>query len=240
VTVREDQQQGFRVVRVTRFPVKSMGGELLDETEVDTSGLVGDREWAVYDARGKLASGKHSRRFRRMDPVFALVAERQGERTLVRLPHGAVVLADRPEADSVLSAHFGEPVWLRREGEVPHQDAAEVSIVGTATLAELGRHDGDDGAAINPRHVRANLVVETAQPYAEESWCGRVLTIGTATVRVTEPTERCRMVGVGQVGLPARPGLLRAIADHHRLVAGVYATVVRPGRIRVGDHAHLG
>ena len=222
------------VVVLQRFPVKSMGGESLSTVEVGQAGLVGDREWAVYGADGKLASGKHSRRFRRMDPVFDLVAARRDEDSVVTLPGGHEVVAGQAGSDALLSAHFGEPVTVRRESDVPHQDAATFSIVGSATLAELGRHEGD-GRPLDPRHLRANVVVRTDQPYVEESWVGRDLTIGTVRVRVSEPTERCRMVGVAQVGLPERPGMLKAISEHHHLDAGVYAAVLESGTIAVGD-----
>ena len=43
------------------------------------------------------------------------------------------------------------------------------------------------------------------------------------------------MVGVAQVDLPERRGMLKAVADHHDLVAGVYAEVVTPGRVALGD-----
>ncbi|QGN56754.1 MOSC domain-containing protein [Nostocoides sp. HKS02] len=201
----------FPVVSVTRYPVKSMGGESLDLTEVGASGLMGDRAWAVYDGAGKLASGKHSRRFRRMDPVFALTAQGGDGHTVVHLPDGSEVVAGSPEADSALSAHFGEPVWLRTKTAVAHQDAAEVSLVGTATLAELGRIDA--GGPVAPGHLRTNLVIETTEPYAEDAWAGRELTIGSTVLRVVEPIERCRMVGVAQVGLSPRP---RLVADHRR------------------------
>jgi uncharacterized protein YcbX len=222
------------VAVLQRFPVKSMGGERLESVDVLHSGLVGDREWAVYGADGKLASGKHSARFRRMDPVFELVARRDGGHTVVVLPDGAEHVAGEPGTDDALSQHFGEQVWLRRETDVMHQDQATFSLVGTATLVELGHHEGD-GAPVDPRHVRANLVVQTDQAYAEESWIGREVTMGTVRVRVTEAIQRCRMVGVAQVGLPERPGMLRAISEHHDLLAGVYATVLRRGRVAVGD-----
>ncbi len=223
-----------RVVALRCFPVKAAGGQSLTSLDLGPGGVAGDRAWAVYDEAGKLATGKHSRRFRRMDQVFRLAASRSGDQTLLVLPDGTELLAGEPPTDAALSTHFGEPVVLRREGAVPHQDAAAVSLVGTATLAELGRHDGD-GSPVDPRHVRANLVVETDQPYAEESWVGRVVTVGGVRLRVTEPTTRCRMVGVAQVGLAARPGLLKAVADHHDLVAGVYAEVLAPGRVALGD-----
>ena len=231
------------IVALQRFPVKSMGGQRLDEAAVTLSGLMGDREWAVYDQNGKIASGKHTRRFRRMDPVFALSTRRDGATVHVCLPDGRELPADDPSAGEALADHFGEPVWLRREADVPHQDAAALSLVGTATLVELGQHDGD-GRPVDLRHLRANVLLATEIPYAEEAWVGRELTLGSSVVRVTGTTERCRMVGVAQVGLPGRPGLLRTISHRHDLMAGVYATVVRPGRVRVGDRVaevtHLG
>lgn len=225
------------VAVLQRFPVKSMGGEGLERVDVASTGLVGDREWAVYGADGKLASGKHSRRFRRMDPVFDLVARRQGDDTVVVLPGGAQRVAGEAGTDDALREHFGEPVWLGRETDVMHQDQAPFSIIGTATLVELGRHEGD-GRPMDPRHVRANVVVETREPYAEESWVGREVTVGAARLRVTESIQRCRMVGVAQVGLAPRPGMLQAISEHHDLMAGVYATVLRPGRVALGDQVH--
>ena len=234
MTVWSGPDAAARVVALRCFPVKAAGGQLLPSLDLGPDGADGDRAWAVYDGAGKLASGKHSRRFRRLDQVFHLVASRTGDQTLLVLPDGTELVAGEPATDDALSAHFGEPVTLRREGAIPHQDAAPVSLVGTATLAELGRHDGD-GSPVDPRHVRANLVVETDQPYAEESWVGREVALGGVRLRVTEPTERCRMVGVAQVDLAARPGLLKTIADHHDLVAGVYAEVLEPGRVALGD-----
>lgn len=233
-----DQTTQPQVLLVTRYPVKSMGGETLTSVEVGPTGLVGDREWAVYAADGKLASGKHSRRFRRMDPVFELVAAQRAADTVVTLPDGSEVTLGRDGADATVSRHFGQPVTVRQEGEVPHQDAATFSLVGSATLAELGRHEGD-GRPLDPRHLRANLVVTTTEPYAEESWIGRVVTIGTVRLRVTEAIERCRMVGVAQVDLAERPGMLKAISDHHDLNAGIYASVLQPGTITVGDSVHV-
>ena len=222
------------VVALQCFPVKSMGGTAASRLDVTAHGVVGDRAWAVYDAAGKLASGKHSRRFRRMDPVFDLVARGEGDDTMVTLPDGTELVAGRPATDEALSAHFGEPVRLGQEDGVPHQDAASVSLVGTATLAELGRHEGD-GRILDPRHLRANIVVDTDEPYAEDAWAGRELTLGGVRLRVSEPTPRCRMVGVAQVGLAPRPGMLRVVSDQHELMAGVYAEVVVAGSVAVGD-----
>jgi hypothetical protein len=223
-----------RLVAVHRFPVKSMGGESLARAPVARTGLAGDRGWAVYDPEGKLASGKHSRRFRRMDPVFQLVARKDKDAVVVTMPDGSELVAGQGDADAALSAHFGVPVALRRESEIAHQDAGELSLVGTATLQALGAYEGD-GRTLDPRHLRANLVVETNEPYVEERWVGREFSIGGVRLQPTEPIERCRMVGVAQVGLAERPGMLRAISEHHNLLAGIYLKVLAPGEIAVGD-----
>lgn len=237
----------YAVRALWRFPVKSMGGESLAAVEVDARGLVGDREWAVYDSAGKLASGKHTQRFRRMDPVFELAAETLpgvGGVEIV-LPSGERVRAGEGRADAVLSDHFGEDVEVAPEGEVPHQDAGQVSVVGSATLAELARLQLLD-APLDARHLRANVVVDTDEPFVEESWVGGELVFGDtgdgrdgagsgAVLRVVEQVERCRMVDLAQVGVAQVDGLLRTISDRRGLCAAVYADVVAPGRIRVGD-----
>jgi hypothetical protein len=217
-----------------RFPVKSMAGERLADVDVDGRGLVGDRAWAVYDEQGRLASGKHTRRFRRMDPVFALAARTVGERVEVVLPDGRVVVAGESAADLALSDHFGEEVELAVEAATPHQDAGQVSIVGTATLHALGALLGV--GAVDERHLRANLVVETEVPFEEETWCGREVAVGRQVrLAVTERVERCRMVDVEQADVPALEGLLRAVGQHRGLCAAVYADVVVPGVVAVGD-----
>jgi uncharacterized protein YcbX len=59
-----------QLIEIRRYPVKSMGGEAIEQIEVDARGLVGDRAYAVVDDEGRFAAGKDSRRFRRRDEVF--------------------------------------------------------------------------------------------------------------------------------------------------------------------------
>ncbi|SES07123.1 hypothetical protein SAMN05216199_1852 [Pedococcus cremeus] len=223
-----------RLVELWRFPVKSMAGERLTSVEVDDRGLVGDREWAVYDEEGRLASGKRTNRFRRMDEVFTLSARTVDDHVEVLLPDGRQVVAGEGPADLALSDHFGEEVELAPEADIAHQDAGQVSLVGTATLRELGTMCGLD-EPVDPRHLRANLVVETAEPFEEEGWVDREVRAGQVVLRVVERIERCRMVDLEQVGLPALGGLLKVVGAERDLCAGVYADVVESGAIAEGD-----
>ncbi len=226
------------VAALHRFPVKSMAGEACDELAIDVRGVIGDRMWAVVDADGKLASGKHGRRFRRMDPVFGLRARTGSDGVpLIEGPTGWSRRAD--EADDLVSAHFGEPVGVRRESTVPYFDAAALSLVGTATLAAAGRLLGENEAPIDVRRFRCNVVVDTASPWVEEEWLGREVAIGSTRIRVTVRTPRCRMVDIPQDGLPRDGRILRTLADRRGMCLAVYADVVRPGVVRTGDPVRL-
>lgn len=236
-----------RVLEIHRYPVKSMLGERLESVEVDDRGLVGDRWWAVREAGGRFASGKDSRRFHRMDPVFECSAALvDGSKTLIRLPDGSSVPAADPSAGERLSELFGESVELVREGEtrrpglgvVQHYDAAPVSLIGTATLGALARALGDD-APLDPRRFRVNFVVETEEPYVEDTWVGRSLMVGRVQLYVTEQIERCRTVDVRQGEVPRHGRILKTLGANRDLMLAVYAEPVVTGTIAVGDTIQL-
>lgn len=227
---------------IWRYPVKSMAGEPLEAVAVEPRGVAGDRRWAVHCADCRLGSGKDGRRFHRLDALFTLAAQTsaasdRGEVVTIAMPGGTYLVAGEPETDAAVSRVVGEPVTVRPEPPGSalgsgHHDGGRVSIVGTATLAELGALL--DGPPVDPRALRANLVVETEQPYVEESWLGGDVTVGAVRFRVVEQVERCRMVDLDHVGLTGRPGLLKAVATHRDLCAAVYADVRTPGDIEVG------
>lgn len=224
------------VVGVRRYPVKSMGGEALDEVRLDRRGLAGDRWYAVEDADGRFASGKDSRRFRRRDAVFEYAARTVGPDVIVS-GAGEEWLAGDPALDSRLSEGMGARVRVQSEAGVPHQDAGAVSLVGTATLAWCGERWGLDA---DPRRLRVNLVVETDEPFVEESWQGKTLVIGDAELTVVERIPRCRMIDIDQDGARASGRWLAPLAAERDLCLAVYADVASPGVIRLGDTVQVG
>lgn len=225
------------VAVLRRYPVKAMGGEPLDAVDLDARGIVGDRWYAVEDADGKFASGKDTKRFRRRDPVFVCAARTVDGRVRIRAnaTDGADAVewdVDDPDLAARLSAEMGVAVALRPEEAVPHQDAAGVSLVGTATLRWCAERFGDDADA---RRLRANIVVDTDDPFVEESWVGREITIGSATLSVTERVVRCRTIDIAQDGVAPRGRWLAGLGAERDVQVAVYAEVARPGRIAVGD-----
>lgn len=217
---------------IRRYPVKAMGGESLTEVRLDARGLVGDRGFAVADDDGKFASGKNTRRFRRRDAVFAYTASTGADGSLRVQREASMWLVGEPELDADLSALMGANVRVIPEGDVSMQDGGQISIIGTASLAWCAEEFGIDA---DPRRLRANLVVETDEPFVEETWLGREITVGDARLRVVERIERCRTVDVAQDGTTAEGRLLKPLTKAREMSLAVYAEVVEPGTLHVGD-----
>lgn len=221
-----------RVIRIRRYPVKSMGGEPLSEVEIDSRGLVGDRWFAVEDDEGRLASGKNSRRFRRRDAVFEHTAVTQSDGT-VRVTRGSDTWrAGAEDLDVDLSRLMGARVRVRPEDDTPHQDMGSVSLIGSASLEWCARTWGVEA---DPRRLRVNLVLETEVPFIEETWAGHELAIGTSLLRVTERVPRCRMIDIDQDGARGGDHWLTHLGAERDMCLAMYADVLVPGRIGLGD-----
>lgn len=221
-----------RVVALSRYPVKSLLGEPLAAVDVDARGVAGDRAWAVRTSDGKLGSGKSTRRFTAVPGLLQARARYDGERALVDFPDRAACPADDPAAESRLSDLVGVPVSLVREADVSHYDDGPVSLLGLASVAALSAARGEE---VEPERFRANILLDTPAAYAEEAWVDRDVQVGTAVLHVTMCSPRCVMVNLPTADLPSQPGNLALLGDLTGGHLGVIATVVRPGRVAVGD-----
>ncbi|MCU0259503.1 MAG: MOSC domain-containing protein [Ilumatobacteraceae bacterium] len=100
----------MHVSQLWRYPVKSMIGERLDQVELDATGIVGDRLWAVRDLeRGGIRGAK------KIGGLMQLGAHDLGDgRVEIRLPGGEVVTSDAPDVDERISAALAHPIHLER------------------------------------------------------------------------------------------------------------------------------
>lgn len=91
--------------------------------------------------------------------------------------------------------------------------------------------------------MRANLVLDVdLAAVPERHWEGRDGGIGaSAAVRIGPPMPRCVMVNPAQPveGLPSDTSLLRTLGWSGDVEFGHQATVLRPGRVSVGDDVSL-
>ena len=130
-------------------------------------------------------------------------------------------------------------------------DFAAIHALTTATLGKLQQLY--PAGRFEVRRFRPNLVVELTageKDFVENAWVGRTLAIGDEVrLSVLIPCPRCVMTTLPQGDLPNDPGILRAAAQHNKVMiaplgqampsVGVYATVLRSGLLRRGDPCWL-
>jgi uncharacterized protein YcbX len=114
-------------------------------------------------------------------------------------------------------------------------DAFPLHLLTKASLDALSQSTPD--ASFDRRRFRANFLLEAtngASGHVERDWCGREFRLGTAVIKVEMPTARCVMTTLPQPGLPKEPSVLRAVVRGGQNL-GVYANLVEPGLVSVGD-----
>jgi uncharacterized protein len=183
--------------------------------------------------------------------VDAVLSEQLGQPvTLTATPPPAASL-DRAVPEAVLRAGLRAqvPVVVNEigSGAPPGTfvDFAPLHLLTTSTLDRLAELSAYRTA--RPERYRPNIVVRTGLPgFIENDWLGRDLRVGADLVlRVIALTPRCAVPTLAHGRLPRDPDALRIPARYNRITpmasmgpepcAGVYAEVVTPGRVEVGD-----
>jgi uncharacterized protein YcbX len=120
-------------------------------------------------------------------------------------------------------------------------DSAVVHLLSTATLDRL-RELYPQGR-FEVRRFRPNIVVAGtggATGFIEDAWIGRTVRIGDEVqLSINGPCPRCVMTTLAQADLPKDSRILRTAAQYNQVNVGVYASVLRGGRVRRGDDVGL-
>ncbi len=231
---------------LTRYPVKSMLGQLLDEAAVGDTGLERDRWRALVDpATGYVCTAKHPRLWRRL---LQYSAAADGTAVRITTPDGDVLDADDPRLVETLTADLGRPVTMsaaRPAGSQVERPDPEAVIargveaeVEAPTLEISQGNGGDTFVDHSPIHLittatlehlgiealryRPNLVLSgDVEAFVENSWIGRELTVGEVVLRLTLPTPRCAVPTLehGDLG-PNKKALTPLLTENRREVPG--------------------
>ena len=117
-------------------------------------------------------------------------------------------------------------------------DEATISVIASATVEEIGRLAG---RSPDVRRFRPNMLIKSlgSLPFEEDEWMGGLLSFGetsqAATIAVTNRDERCSMVNLDPDSARPASEVLKAVVRDRNNKAGVYGTVVRCGRLAVGQ-----
>ncbi|GHD68504.1 MOSC domain-containing protein [Jeongeupia chitinilytica] len=247
-----------------RYPVKSIHGEALTHSLVAAAGLADDRAWLVADRNGRFMTGRDWPQLVRIraevaDATLTLRAPGMPDLQIARnafdTAHPAQVWKDEfgawhgpVEADRWLSDYLGSDARLLYTGTAPQRrirrlpdiplsfaDGYPLLLIGEASRRQLSDWAGQDFAMTR---FRPNLVVDDAEPFAEDGWTR--IRIGDVVLRMVKPCTRCVFTTVdpdsGEKSADQEP--LRTLAKHRKGEGGVLfgqnAITEIAGRIEVG------
>jgi uncharacterized protein YcbX len=250
-----------------RYPVKSMRGQELDELFAGYAGVYGDRLFAFessanpkgfpfFTGRDQRQMIRYRARFRNpekaarptnqveaetlspsLNPVSASPAELMID---VETPDGKTFAID----DSALIDHLRVNVDGKHELTLLRSDKAitdcrPLSIFAVQTAKKLGE---ETSVAVDKRRFRANVYVDLTSfdGFAEDEFVGRSLRIGSkVTVAVLQRDARCMMITLDPDTAEKTPAILKAVAQAHEGMAGVYGAVLVEGMMHKGDSVEL-
>jgi len=171
------------------------------------------------------------------NPISADVSELMID---VETPDGKTFPIDDPALIDNLRANIDqkhELTLLRSDKAIT--DCRPLSIVAVQTAKKLGE---ETGASVDKRRFRANVYVDliSSEGFAEDEFVGRSLRIGSkVTVAVLQRDARCMMITLDPDTAEKTPSILKAVAQAHKGMAGVYSAVLAEGMIRKGDPVEL-
>ena len=144
-----------------------------------------------------------------------------------------------------------QPGYSRPGDHAAFPDSFPVTVANAASLrllndwiVEGALERGDEPPEPLPmERFRPNLVVEGAEPFAEDEW--QTLTVGDVTFRRGKPVARCTVTRIHPATLETAPEPIRTLARHRRSPDGrtlfaVHLVPVTTGTVRVGDPVSVG
>ncbi len=244
------------ITHLWRWPVKGLGGESLDGVDVVPGALFPfDRAFALENGPSAFdpANPKHVAKLQ----FVCMVHQPSTGRMSARYDEGAGTLAITtldgrtltidPNAPSDLEALAEELVDHGVRGPLRLKKADDLSLghgftdvsgrwVSLQNQASIDWLGGKVGADLDPRRLRANVLVEGWEAFEEEELVGKTIALGSAEIFIEVPINRCRAIDVNPDTANQDQELVRALQGHRgKPSLGLYATIKKAGRIAPGD-----
>jgi uncharacterized protein len=239
-----------RVTRLAIYPIKGLGGQLLEEAEVRDRGFAWDRRWMLVGEDHRFLSQ------RQLPQMATIKAAVMGEELVVSHANSQITLALNPpetaskvqvtiwndQVEAVFLPEYGQ--WfsetLRHRCDVVFMPdtifravnpafARPGDIVGFADAYPVILIGEASLADLNARlddpvpidRFGPNIFVSTQEPFIEDRW--GEMEIGSALLCGTKASDRCSVPTINQLtGEPAGPEPIRTLASYRRFGNGVY------------------
>jgi uncharacterized protein YcbX len=248
------------VSRLSVTAIKGFGIREVDEVELRHAGAVGNREFFTVDEDLRLYSVTRTPDFLSYWSLITPDGQLQighgpdivhQGRTAVGAPVTAHFFGERwtdgrlvvGDWDEVLSDIAGKRLRLVRSATPAGGfDVHPATLHSEASVAALGSEA--DGSSLDPRRFRMLITCAGTEAFEEDTWTGRVASVGTAALTFGGPVRRCVAVQRHPIDGSSEVNALRLIKDRRGigsselgrgLTLGVYAEVSGQGVVRVDD-----
>jgi len=255
------------VSRISIAPVKGLGLVHPESVLLEHHGVRENRRFHIVDADGRRFNQLRNGAFVKIRPEY----DAETEQLTLRSPDGsfaegvvslgAEVTTDfygRPVVGNyvegpwsdALSGWGGQPLRLVQSppGLAVDRARGHVSLISTASLAELGR-EAEQGEPVDGRRFRMLFELDGCEPHEEDGWVKQQVRIGEAVISIRGDVGRCAITTQNpETGTPdldtlrtiaAYRGFTETEAGERHIPFGVYGEVVEPGRVTIGDAAGL-
>ncbi|MFM8998764.1 MAG: MOSC domain-containing protein [Actinomycetota bacterium] len=225
------------VARINVTPLKSAALHHPRRVRIEPWGVAGNRAYFLVREDGRLWNGT------KQGSLVRLRADLDGDRLAVAFPDGTRVEAvAAATGEALVTDFYGRPV----PGHVvPGPWDGPLSAFAGTPLRLVAPDEPGGASDVRPltldaRRFRMTFDLDGCTAYEEDSWAGRVVALGGATVRVLGAVPRCVVTtldpSTGERDFPTLSAIKRArgVVDGD-LPFGVYAEILEPGDVAVGD-----
>ena len=238
-------------------PVKSMGLLNPQSVHVGPAGIVEDRRFYLIDDRGRLLTQRQAGELVQLHAQYQL----DSGHLMLSFPDGKVIEGSVEAGEPVVTQIWGRQVAGHQAGGDWHEalsrfcgrpvtlvqsqqpgecyDEFPISILSSASVEMLGQRP-EVGLALDHRRFRPNLLLSGCQAHQEDTWLGRLVSIGDEVVlRVVAPDPRCAITtldpNTGRPDIDAPSAIKKYRPNPGAAYFGVYAVVEQPGMVSLGD-----
>jgi uncharacterized protein YcbX len=208
------------VAELWRYPVKSLGGERLEETALSMEGIPGDRLVHVRNGHGRVVTA-------RIRPRLLGLRGTLG-------PDGEPLIDGRawsaPESAAAIRAAAGPEATLARHDGPERFDVLPLLVATDGAIAALG---------VDGRRLRPNIVIAGVDGLAERGWPGRHIRIGGVVIALEKLRGRCVMTTYDPDTQVQDLTVLKTIARDFGGRMALDSLVIQGGTVRVGDAVTL-
>lgn len=208
-------QKIHTVAQLSVYPIKSTAGIDISSVYTDMLGMAFDRRFIIANVNGDMFT---ARKYPQLLQVKSALTEKGMQLSYKDKPsisvnyddistnlHNGIIWGDNFNGyqandavnqwfsdivdDKVLLLHMHKDAnrfGSKAQQLVSFADAYPLLIIGTASLAELNKRSP---ITHSMRQFRPNIVVETNQPFIEDTW--QKIAINGTVIQLTEPCARC-------------------------------------------------